>query len=79
MNVDQLKPLQKNKKGVKKLAKQYDVFLASESLIKQIPRMLGPGLNKAGKFPSLITHDEKIADKVAEVCQKFVRNCHGNR
>merc|ERR1712088_853310 len=30
----------------KKLAKKYDAFLASESLIKQIPRLLGPGLNK---------------------------------
>merc|ERR1712111_318536 len=34
---------------LKKLAKKYDAFLASESLIKQIPRLLGPGLNKAGK------------------------------
>merc|ERR1712154_105127 len=33
----------KNKKLVKKLAKKYDAFLASESLIKQIPRLLGPG------------------------------------
>merc|ERR1712027_72839 len=31
-----------------------DAFLASESLIKQIPRLLGPGLNKAGKFPTLL-------------------------
>merc|ERR1712088_230105 len=35
---------------LKKLNKKYDAFLASESLIKQIPRQLGPGLNKAGKF-----------------------------
>ena len=32
-----LKKLNKNKKLVKKLAKNYDAFLASESLIKQIP------------------------------------------
>jgi large subunit ribosomal protein L10Ae len=31
---------------VKKLAKKYDAFLASEALIKQIPRLLGPGLSK---------------------------------
>ena len=31
---------------VKKLAAQYDAFLASDTLIKQIPRLLGPGLNK---------------------------------
>merc|ERR1712212_214571 len=33
-------------------AMKYNAFLASESLIKQIPRLLGPGLNKAGKFPT---------------------------
>lgn len=31
---------------MKKLAKKYDAFLASETLIKQIPRLLGPGLSK---------------------------------
>ena len=49
------------------LAKKYDAFLASESLIKQIPRILGPGLNKAGKFPSLLTHNENMVAKVDEV------------
>ena len=43
--------LNKNKKLVKKLAKKHDAFLASEALIKQIPRLLGPGLSK-GQFPS---------------------------
>merc|ERR1712098_340026 len=37
MSADDLKKLNKNKKEVKKLAKKYDAFLASESLIKQIP------------------------------------------
>lgn len=49
------------------VAKKYDAFLASESLIKQIPRILGPGLNKAGKFPSLLTHNENLNTKVDEV------------
>merc|ERR1712176_986482 len=35
---------------LKKLNKSYDAFLASDALIRQIPRLLGPGLNKAGKF-----------------------------
>lgn len=38
--------------------------MASESLIRQIPRLLGPGLNKAGKFPTLITHQESMVNKV---------------
>ncbi|KAM7247213.1 hypothetical protein CapIbe_001166 [Capra ibex] len=67
MDIEALKKLNKNKKLVKKLAKQYDAFLASESLIKQIPRILGPGLNKAGKFPSLLTHNENMVAKVDEV------------
>ncbi|KAG2305431.1 hypothetical protein Bca52824_034082 [Brassica carinata] len=54
MDVESLKKLNKNKKLVKKLAKKYHAFLASESVIKQIPRLLGPGLNKAGKFPTLL-------------------------
>jgi large subunit ribosomal protein L10Ae len=45
--------LNKNKKLVKKLAKKYDAFLASETLIKQIPRLLGPGLSKGAFPPSL--------------------------
>ncbi|KAG7283850.1 hypothetical protein CRUP_034037 [Coryphaenoides rupestris] len=67
MDIEALKKLNKNKKMVKKLAKKYDAFLASESLIKQIPRILGPGLNKAGKFPSLLTHNENLSTKVEEV------------
>jgi large subunit ribosomal protein L10Ae len=67
MTVDELKKLNKDKKLVKKLAKRYDAFLASDSVIKQVPRILGPGLSKAGKFPSLLTHNEKMLDKVEEV------------
>lgn len=54
MDVEALKKLNKNKKLVKKLAKKYHAFLASEAVIKQIPRLLGPGLNKAGKFIILL-------------------------
>jgi len=71
MSVDDLKKLNKNKKLVKKLAKQYAAFLSSDSVIKQIPRLLGPGLNKAGKFPTLITHQDSVENKVrasAGVC-----------
>ncbi|XP_041452719.1 60S ribosomal protein L10a-like [Lytechinus variegatus] len=67
MDIDALKKLNKNKKLVKKLAKRYDAFLASDSLIKQIPRILGPGLNKAGKFPTLLTHSDSMVSKVEEV------------
>ena len=67
--MDALKKLNKNKKLVKKLAKKYNAFLASESIIKQIPRLLGPGLNKAGKFPTLVTQRLLTA---GDVCGQFV-------
>jgi len=66
-DIEALKQFNRNKKLVKNLAAQYDAFLASETVIRQIPRLLGPGLNKAGKFPTLITHSETIASKILEV------------
>merc|ERR1711922_73860 len=67
MSADDLKKLNKDKKKVKRLAKSYDAFLCSDTLIKQIPRLLGPGLNKAGKFPALITHNDDIEAKVLDL------------
>uniref|UniRef100_A0A0R3W8X0 Ribosomal protein n=1 Tax=Taenia asiatica TaxID=60517 RepID=A0A0R3W8X0_TAEAS len=78
MDVDELKKLNKDKKLVKKLSmfatdlaiclgKKYQAFLASESVIRQIPRILGPGLNKAGKFPTAVSHQEPLLQKVEDV------------
>ncbi|XP_037372654.1 LOW QUALITY PROTEIN: 60S ribosomal protein L10a-like [Talpa occidentalis] len=67
MDTEALEKINKNKELVKKLAKNYDAFLVSESLIKKIPQILGPGLNKAGKFPFLLTHNENMVAKVDEV------------
>merc|ERR1712164_64232 len=66
-SVDDLKKLNKNKKMVKKLAQSFDAFLASQPIIPQIPRLLGPGLNKAGKFPTLIQHADSLDNKVTEI------------
>ncbi|KAI9670580.1 MAG: 60S ribosomal protein L10a [Alyxoria varia] len=67
MSTDDLKKLNKNKKLIKKLARKYDAFIASDSLIKQIPRLLGPGLSKAGKFPSPVSHADDLNTKMVEV------------
>lgn len=67
MTVDDLKKFNKNKKLIKKFAKKYDNFLASGSLIKQIPRILGPGLTKAGKFPTLLDENDNVQEKVDTV------------
>merc|ERR1712137_1006893 len=55
------------KKLIKKLARKYDAFMASDALIKQIPRLLGPGLSKAGKFPTPVSHAEDLANKMTDI------------
>jgi large subunit ribosomal protein L10Ae len=69
--VEDLKKLNKNKKMVKKLAQSYHAFLASDSVIKQIPRLLGPGLNKAGKFPTPINKTVQECVDEAKASIKF--------
>lgn len=66
-STDDLKKFNKQKKPIKKFAKKYDAFLASDSIIKMIPRILGPGLNKAGKFPSLLSSSESMEEKITEI------------
>jgi large subunit ribosomal protein L10Ae len=67
MSVEDLKKMNKNKKLVKKLAKKYAFFLASDNMIKQIPRLLGPGLTKAGKFPTVLASGEDMQEKIDEI------------
>jgi len=66
MNVDTLTKLKKSNKLVKKLANQYHAFLASADLIKKLPRILGPGLNKAGKFPAVLGNNDNLVEKANE-------------
>ena len=62
-----LDELNKENKKVKKLANSYDAFLASDTVIKQLQKVLGRGLNKAGKFPSPLNHGDNIPAKVEEL------------
>merc|ERR1712072_257020 len=64
MDVEALKALNKDKKKVKKLANKYNFFLASATIMKQIPRLLGPTMHKLGKFPTLIERTEDMQDKI---------------
>ncbi|ABW97991.1 rpl10A (nucleomorph) [Hemiselmis andersenii] len=65
--LEDLKKFNKQKKVIKKFSRKYDFFLASDSIIRSIPRILGPGLNKAGKFPLLVTHSEDLLEKVNSI------------
>merc|ERR1712057_134621 len=67
MDVEALKALNKDKKKVKKLANKYAFFLASSSIMKQIPRLLGPTMHKMGKFPTLIERTEDMVAKIDDI------------
>merc|ERR1712070_756861 len=67
MDVESLKALNKDKKKVKKLACKYSFFLASASIMKQIPRLLGPTMHKLGKFPTLLEHTDDLTEKIDSI------------
>merc|ERR1711927_15052 len=64
LDVEALKAFNKDKKKVKRLANRYNFFLASGTIMKQIPRLLGPTMHKLGKFPTLIERTEDMMDKI---------------
>merc|ERR1711967_180341 len=64
LDVEALKAFNKDKKKVKKLANKYSFFLASQPIMKQIPRLLGPTMHKLGKFPTLIEAGADINEKI---------------
>jgi len=66
-NMEDLKKMNKNKKLVKKYCATADAFLASESIIKTIPRVVGPHMNRANKFPTAVALNDNLTEKVAEI------------
>jgi large subunit ribosomal protein L10Ae len=72
MSLDDLKKFKgKNRKdrdkNCKKFAKEYDGFVASNSVLAKITRALGPGLSKAGKFPLVVGPGETFKGKIDEI------------
>jgi len=66
-NMEDLKKLNKNKKLVKKYCSTADAFLASDSIIKTIPRVVGPHMNRANKFPTAVALGDNLVEKIAEI------------
>jgi large subunit ribosomal protein L10Ae len=67
MNEADMKKLKRDKKLVKALAQRYDFFLASKKLVRRLTKLLGPGLLRAGKFPSVIGDDDTVAQRAEAV------------
>ena len=66
-DLEGLKAFNKVKKDIKKWAKKYHVLLCTDSIVKQLTKVLGPILNKINRFPIAITHAEPLAKKIDEV------------
>jgi large subunit ribosomal protein L10Ae len=63
-SLDELKKFNKDKKMVKRWAKKYSLLLATDSLVKKIPAVCGPTLNRIGMFPQPVSHNIPIKKKV---------------
>eukprot|EP01064_Diplonema_japonicum_P023375 TRINITY_DN337_c0_g5_i3.p1 TRINITY_DN337_c0_g5~~TRINITY_DN337_c0_g5_i3.p1 ORF type:complete len:217 (+),score=79.66 TRINITY_DN337_c0_g5_i3:53-703(+) len=67
MNIEDLKKLNKNKKLVKKMCAGFNAFIASESLIRTIPKVVGPHMNRAGKFPTAVAQGDDLTAKINDM------------
>ncbi|CAF1934003.1 unnamed protein product [Rotaria magnacalcarata] len=67
MSADDLRRMNKDKKKRRKLEHRYHSFLASDNIIRQIPRLLGPGIGRIGKFPTVVSHTESLCDKIEQM------------
>jgi large subunit ribosomal protein L10Ae len=65
-SLDNLKKFNKDKKLIKKWAKKYALLLATDSLIKKIPVVLGPVLSRIGLFPQPVTQNDSLVNKIAD-------------
>jgi len=65
--LDNLKKFNKDKKLIKKWAKKYYLLLATDALVKKVPVVLGPILNRIGRFPQPVTHAEPLEKKINDV------------
>lgn len=67
VDTDYLKNFNKDAKQIKRFAKSCDVILASKSIVRNIPRLVGPGLSRANRTPVSVNPDDDIAAKVHEM------------
>ena len=65
--LDALAKFNKEKKAVTKWAKQYQLLLATNTVVTKITKVCGNHLNRIGLFPQPVTHNEPLAKKVNDV------------
>ena len=65
-SLDELKTFNKEKKLVKRWAKQYALLLASDTVLKKVPVVVGPILTRINRFPTVVSHKESLAQKIVD-------------
>jgi len=65
-SLDELKKFNKDKKIVKKWAKKYDLLLASDSVLKRVPVVVGPILNRIQMFPTVVAKNTPLHTVVSD-------------
>jgi large subunit ribosomal protein L10Ae len=65
--LDELKKHNKDKKVIKKWAKKYNTLIASDTVIKKVPVVCGPVLNRIQKFPVTVSHNQQLILSVQDL------------
>merc|ERR1719329_1017608 len=67
VDLDYLKKFNKDKKQIKGWAKQYALLIASDTVLKKVPVVCGPILNRINRFPQVVSHSDPLDIKVADI------------
>lgn len=67
VNLDDLKKFNNEDKAIKKWARRFNVILVSESLSKNVTRLVGRQISSVGKLPVSIGENERVKEKCDEL------------
>lgn len=67
VNLDDLKKFNREAKLIKKWARKYDILMVSESLSRNVTKLIGRYVTSIGKLPVPISENENVKDKVDEL------------
>lgn len=67
VNVDDLKKFNNEDRLIKKWARKFNIILVSESLSKNVTRLVGRQISSVGKLPVSVGENEKVKDKYEEL------------
>ena len=71
-NIDDLKKFNREAKLIKKWARRFDVILVSESISRDVTKLIGRYVTQIGKLPVPLAENEDVAEKIEEL-KKTIR------